>query len=83
MKTAAKYFSLIAIISLLLCGCFEKSFENKNLTFKGASTFDLCFGESKTLTVELPDNGVETTLSASVDKEGLTAEISDDGLHVK
>ncbi len=77
MKTAAKYFLCIFLTALLLCGCLEKSFENKNITFKGASDFDLRVDKTKTLTVELPDNGVETTLSASVDRDGLSVEVLD------
>jgi len=77
MKTALRYILYLIMISLLLCGCSEKSFENKNLTFKGASDFDLCVDETKTLTVQLPDNGVEATLSASVDGNGLSVEIID------
>jgi len=68
---------LLLLFTLCICGCSEKSFENKNLTFNGASDFDLCIGDSKTFTVQLPDNGVKTLLSVSVDKEGLSANVID------
>lgn len=77
MKTAAKYVTVLLLAAMLLCGCFEKSFENKNITFKGASDFDVCVDETKILTVQLPDNGVKTSLSAVVDKEGLSIEVID------
>ena len=77
MRTTAKYTAFFILLFMLLCGCSEKSFENKNITFKGASDFDLCVDEIKTLTVQLPDNGVKTSLSASVDSDGLSVEISE------
>ena len=74
-KSVKTLFILLIILVLCLSGCFEKEFEDKNISFKGSSTFDVAVGETKTLTYTLPENGVDIDFSASCDSDILTVSV--------
>lgn len=79
MKKLSAFF--IAIMLLLsLAGCSQKEFADKKVSFKGASTLDFYVGEQKTVTTELPDNNVDTTLTVKSSDPALKVSLSDDGV---
>lgn len=73
--------ALIALMILLsLASCSQKEFDNKKVSFKGASTLDIYSGEQKTVTAVLPDNGVDTTLTVKSSDPALNVSLSKDGI---
>lgn len=80
-KKSVKVLFIPLIVSLLfLSGCFEKEFEDKNISFKGSSTFDVAVGETKVFTYSLPKNDVDIDFSARCDSDILTISVDNDKL---
>ena len=79
-KSVKTAFIPLIILLLFLSGCFEKEFKNKNISFKGASTFDVAVGETKTLIYTLPENDVNIDFSASCDSDILSVSVDNDKL---